>query len=348
MDKLPLLGREIPSTVSPTYQIYDPLLSAAATAIHRTQRHEFSYGPHPRHKLDLYSPSPQAGAAEAAASPSGQHPRRRVLVFVYGGGFVSGDKRLAGVGSGPHMQGDVAYANIGHFFAEKFRLETVVMDYRLLGHGAAYASGAEDVDLCLRWVAALFGSPARIRTRTRARAPTPAAPLPAEVYILGNSAGAVHVASWLFGDKWARSRRPGSDSDATRLEAVGLLGCPFRLDPDGGCMGRTVTAYYGTAGDARLSEPTSLMLRAMAISGLSGEAAVKWPRVMTMVSEFDPEHIVEAGREFARLWSERGGKGEFVEIQGHNHISPALSLGTGVAAEEDWGVRFGRWLTEGG
>ncbi|KIW72959.1 hypothetical protein PV04_01116 [Phialophora macrospora] len=338
MDKLPPLGREVPSTVSPTYEIYGPLLSAAATAIHHTQRHEFSYGPHPRHKLDLYSPSAEAGADPAA------QPRRRVLVFVYGGGFVSGDKRLAGVGTGPHVQGDVAYANIGHFFAEKFRLETVVMDYRLLGHGAAYASGAEDVDLCLRWVAARYGSPARARTRTRA--PTPA-PSPAEVYVLGNSAGAVHVASWLFGDKWARSRRPESDSDTTRLEAVGLLGCPFRLDPEGS-MGQPVTAYYGTAGDARLSEPTSLMLRAMAISGLSGTGIVKWPRVMTMVSEFDPENIVEAGREFARLWSERGGRGGFIEIPGHNHISPALSLGTGIAAEEEWGVRFGRWLTEGG
>ena len=95
-------------------------------------------------------------------------------------------------------------------------------------------------------------------------------------------------------------------------------------------------AYYGTPEDTKSSEPTSLMLRA-------GETA-SWPRVMTLVSELDPDEIIESGREFARLWEETGEKGDFLEIKGHNHISPPLALGTGIEKEEEWALTFGRWL----
>ncbi|KAJ9614969.1 hypothetical protein H2200_001043 [Cladophialophora chaetospira] len=312
MDQLQDLGSVIPEILGPTYAIYGDLLRQpeVAAAIYKTKREEYSYGPDPRQKLDLYSPSQNNSTS-----------RSRVLIFVYGGGFFSGEKRLS------DTLGDEAYANIGHFFVEQFGFETVVMDYRLTGHGATYPSGAEDVDLCLRWVAERFGQQS-------------------DTFILANSAGAAHVTSWMFGDKWADGRSGFFDGlRGPKLQAVGLLGCSFRLDPDGD-MKPLLKAYYGTPENTRLSEPTSLMLQAAKI--VSRSEVAKWPRIMTIVSELDPkEHIIDTGREFATLWEAKGGRGAFVEIMGHNHISPVLSLGTGIAAEEAWGRDFGNWLIEG-
>ena len=43
---------------------------------------------------------------------------------------------------------------------------------------------------------------------------------------------------------------------------------------------------------------------------------------------------------------ERGGKGKFIKLKGHNHISPPLSLGTGVKEEEAWGFELAEWVSE--
>jgi alpha/beta hydrolase fold len=304
MDTLRPLGRGVVEVIGPTYEAYGELLrqSKNAAAIHATQCETVTYGSHDRQKLDLYTPS-------IHAPKPAQH--RHILVFAYGGGFISGDKIVAGI------PGGVVYANLGYFFAEKCGFETIVMDYRLLGHGAKYPSGGEDIDGVMRWIQSRYGSEER------------------NVFLMGNSAGGVHVATWLYDETFAARRQAWTTGKSLKLGGAVLLGAPFRLDPNGG-MKDMLKRYYGDSTQIKGAEPTALM----------EHSTSKHPEVLVVVSELDPEFIVEASKEFVRLLQSRGKDGNFIELKGHNHISPPLSLGTGIEQEEAWGFEVARWMTE--
>lgn len=304
MDTLLPLGQGVVEVIGPTYEAYGSLLREPknAAAIHATQRETFSYGFHDRQKLDLYTPSIHA--------PKPTEPRP-ILVFAYGGGFVSGEKTMEAI------PGGVVYTNLGHFFAEKCGFETIVMDYRLIGHGAKYPSGGEDVDVVMKWVEGRYRSEKR------------------KVILLGNSAGGVHVATWLYGEAFAVSRQALTGGQSLELGGAVFLGAPFRLDPNGG-MKPMLSAYYGDASQIESAEPTALMEHS---SGTQ-------PKILVVVSELDPEFIVEASTEFVGALKSRGRDSTFLELKGHNHISPPLSLGTGIEREEAWGFEVAKWITE--
>ncbi|MEN9891095.1 MAG: hypothetical protein RLY78_1390 [Pseudomonadota bacterium] len=115
-----------------------------------------AYGPHERHRCDVYRPQAAPTAAPVADRP--------VLVWLHGGGFIRGDK--------------AARANIGWWGAAQ-GFVTVVPNYRLAPDGR-WPSGPEDVVRLWAWlqdaVAAHGGDP---------RA----------VVLAGESAGAAHVAA---------------------------------------------------------------------------------------------------------------------------------------------------------
>lgn len=116
------------------------------------------YGPHPRHRLDIYAPAGEKGL------PVGLP----VVLFVHGGGFRMGDK-----GGADQWQN----AAVGRMAAEA-GFVGAVMNYRLVPD-AAWPDGAHDVIAAIDWlranVAAHGGSAERI-------------------VAMGTSAGAVHVA----------------------------------------------------------------------------------------------------------------------------------------------------------
>ncbi|MBB4615362.1 alpha/beta hydrolase [Novosphingobium taihuense] len=120
-----------------------------------------AYGPHERHRLDLYRTS------EAPGLP--------VVLFVHGGGFRLGDK-----GGAASEGGSWQNAAFARTMAEAGFLGAA-MNYRLLPQ-ARWPEGGEDVVLAVEWlranVAAHGGDPARI-------------------VVAGTSAGAVHIASAL-------------------------------------------------------------------------------------------------------------------------------------------------------
>src|SRR5262249_52305199 len=138
---------------------FDPEVLAATRAIYRPhldlsgaprEQADVSYGPHARHRLDVYPP---AGKPRAA------------VVFIHGGGFVAGDKNGDGV----------FYRNIGRWLARQ-GFAAVLPNYRL-APDHPWPAGAQDVQAVLQWVNANADAP---------------------VVVLGQSAGASHVASWLF------------------------------------------------------------------------------------------------------------------------------------------------------
>lgn len=146
-----------PEMVLATWQLFTPLHQARgyqASAIERDK----TYGPDPRHRLDLHLP----------AEPGEPRP---VLLFVHGGGFVGGDKHTPGM---PH------YDHIGRWAVDNGLLG-VTMTYRL-APAHQWPAGADDVAAAVAWVRANIaehgGDPNRI-------------------VLSGHSAGATHVACYL-------------------------------------------------------------------------------------------------------------------------------------------------------
>ncbi len=119
---------------------------------------DVAYGPDPRHRLDVFVPS--AGADRAP-----------VLVFVHGGGFVMGDK---GAPDAPF------YNNVG-LWAARSGCIGVTMTYRL-APAAPWPAGSEDVGGAVQF---LHGDVERWGGD------------PKNVFVMGQSAGAVHVAGYV-------------------------------------------------------------------------------------------------------------------------------------------------------
>jgi len=154
------LGTQIsPQMIQATQRFFADRFSGLGPGVTITRDH--AYGPHERHRLDVFAP---AAAAQA-------HADLPVVVFVHGGGFVMGDKRV------PDMP---FYDNVGNFVASSGYVG-VTMTYRL-APAHPWPAGSEDVAAAVRWVkdniADHGGDPRR-------------------VFLWGQSAGAVHVAGYV-------------------------------------------------------------------------------------------------------------------------------------------------------
>jgi triacylglycerol lipase len=202
-----------------------------------------------------------------------------ILLYVPGGGFVGGDKRAE----------DAFYANIGHEFAQRGFL-VMVMNYRLAPLHP-WPAGGEDVGYAVAWArqhaSAHGGDPDRIA-------------------IFGQSAGATHVATWLFDASLA-----GTKPVAAAILASGT----YRVAADR--ISPNVMAYFGS--DASLYE---------ARSPITHVHRTGVPLLLT-VSEFDPPFLASPTFELAaRLTNANGRPPRLCWLKGHNHVSNVLSIGT--------------------
>jgi triacylglycerol lipase len=115
-----------------------------------TVTRDHTYGPHERQRLDVF----RSTAAGGGAKP--------VLVYVHGGGFVAGDKRI----------GETAYYGNG--------MVGVTITYRLAPE-AQYPAAAADVGGAVKWVLENIAEHGGD---------------PENVVLLGQSAGSTHVATY--------------------------------------------------------------------------------------------------------------------------------------------------------
>jgi acetyl esterase/lipase len=151
--------QELGQVIDPpnTAALYAPLQQKEPYQGVRTER-DIKYGAADRNLLDIFTP-------ETASSA------RPVLIFMHGGGFVAGNKRT---GNSPF------YDNI-MLWAVKNGFVGVNMTYRLAPQ-SPWPAAVEDLSAAVRWVtdniASRGGEPRR-------------------VYLMGHSAGAVHVATYL-------------------------------------------------------------------------------------------------------------------------------------------------------
>jgi acetyl esterase/lipase len=308
MNVIASFGRDVLETVGPTYETYGNILRlpANSSAIHDTKVTTFSYGQHPRNVLDLYEP-------KSTTPPPLAGQKRPILIYVYGGAFMFGDRVL------PEIPGELVYRNIASFFAGKLGYNVIVMDYRLVKHGAKYPSGGEDVDEAIGWIFNRFQDEH-------------------DLVLMGHSS---HIATWMF-NKQFRDRRSLliRGTNGPRLSGTIFLSTPLSLSPD---LERLFEAYYGNEAVSRTEQPTSLM-REMLKKTNPILTMERWPQTLVLVAELDPEVVHDAATDFKQAWEDAGGRIEIQVLKGHNHHSPPLSLGTQIEEEESWGHMVGEWM----
>jgi acetyl esterase len=158
--KIRALGmNQNPTVINAVREIYTPLQEGNGKDVVKITR-DFHYGTDERHRLDVYEPLKR---------PKGLLP---VLVFVHGGAFIGGDKDVAGT---------PFYTNIGLYFARNGLL-TVLPTYRLAPKNK-WPAATEDVASALKWVRENVETFGGDRNR---------------IFIMGHSAGATHVAGYIF------------------------------------------------------------------------------------------------------------------------------------------------------
>jgi acetyl esterase/lipase len=231
---------------------------------------DIAYGPDSRHRLDVHEPH---------SRPENPIP---IVGYFHGGGFVSGDKNVVG---------DLIYGNIGNYFARNGMLG-INATYRLAPRHK-WPEGAKDVAGVVTWLkesgTKYGGDPNRI-------------------FLFGHSAGAAHVATYLF----HRELQPGGGAGI-----AGAILMSGQYDPDPKQPGPFDKAYYGT--------DTEKYAEMAAINHIDG---LEVP-VFIVFAEFDTHQIeMQSVKLFEALCERDKHCPRLTRIKNHNHISEALHINT--------------------
>ncbi|OCH85859.1 alpha/beta hydrolase domain-containing protein [Obba rivulosa] len=310
---------DIPLILKPTRMAFVPLLEERRREIESIRCETYQYGPTDRHKLDIYYPP----------SDSVKREKAPVLIFAYGGGFGTGERLYR-----PPI--DLIYRNVGAFFAKR-GIVFVIPDYRLVPD-AIFPQPAEDLRDAVRWVID--------------RAEDASNPVPldtANVFLLGHCTGANLIVTMLL----LRGLLP--PDIRSRIRGVALMGGLYHISEGSTSVNHAVIAhYYGDRQQLRSRTPLALLDQA------SKDPQQELPAILVLVSEREPEDIMQSNTRFIFRLGRRhtevcsGHQHEEVcsglrhedvqlfEMDGHNHISPELTLWTGQG--EEWAIRVLDWI----
>lgn len=261
-----------------TRALYAPLVAAQPADGIEISR-DLAYGPHERHRLDLFR-GPGAG--------------RPVIIFIHGGGFVVGDKNVD----------ELFYTNLGTWFARAGFL-AITANYRR-APDFPWPAGSEDVGRVAAWArehaAAHGGDPARI-------------------FLFGQSAGACHVAGYLFDPALQPAAGPGVAGGV-------LMSGVYRAY--GEDVGPGMLAYFGPDEGPRRAHCPMSRVNANRTPLLIG------------VMELDPPVIATHSFELALALMRHAGRSpKFAWFEGHNHASTVYCFGSG---QDDIGQAIGHFV----
>ena len=245
----------------------------------------------------LYGPlvraQPKDGVTIERDVRYGEHERHRidvfrpaapgpVIIFVHGGGFVAGDKNVD----------EDFYTNIGVYFARQGCLAITANYRRAPDH--RWPAASEDVGQVVAWAKASAGEHNGDADN---------------IFLFGQSAGACHVAGYLFSPEL---QPPGGSGVAGGVLMSGVYRA-FGAD-----AGPGITVYFGDDEEARAANCPISRVDAAAIPLLIG------------VMEFDPPSIATHSFELAQALRNSGrAPSTFSWFAGHNHASTVYSLGSG-------------------
>jgi len=226
---------------------------------------DIAYGSDPRHRLDLFG----AKGAEDA---------RPIVAFVHGGGFVGGNK------GGP---GEPFYNNVGAWAARNGWIGCTIT-YRL-APAHRWPAGHDDLALAIDWLrrhAAGFGGH------------------PDRIVLIGQSAGAAHVAAYA-----ATAPAASMLSGAAMLSGIYDVAMADRNPYQ--------SAYYG-------DDPAMFAAQ----SSIDGLSSTSLPCLFT-VAEFDPPDFQrQAAAMVSRRVAVTGRWPDFQRLPGQNHITPVHQIGS--------------------
>jgi acetyl esterase/lipase len=251
-----------------TAALYAPLQEKEPYQGVRIER-DVKYGPADRHLLDVFMP-------EASSSV------RPVLIFIHGGAFVGGNKRTPG---------SPFYDNI-MLWAVKSGFVGVNATYRLAPQ-SPWPAGAEDLASVVQWVSGQIGGRGGD---------------PARIYLMGQSAGAVHVANYV------------SHPEFHKVIGGGLAGAVMVsgiYDLTASPLGDPEIAYFG-ADPSRYAERSSVQ----------GLLATKIP-LMISAAELDPPRFVEQFELLKQATCKRpSGCAHSFMLPQHSHMSEVYAINT--------------------
>jgi acetyl esterase/lipase len=182
-----------PDILAATRAMYAGLITPPAEPVHAI--YDIAYGPDARQTLDVYA-------------TSGSTPKP-VLLYVPGGGFTAGDKRID----------DTFYGNLARCFAAE-GFVVVTMNYRL-APDHVWPAGALDVGSALGWIATNIGRHGGD---------------PANILVFGQSAGATHVSTFLY--------HPSLFKPVVGIKGVVLSSGLYRMTEEH--RAPNLLAYFGT------------------------------------------------------------------------------------------------------
>lgn len=253
----------------------------------------------------LYEPllarQPKEGVLRHEAHPYGTHARqvldvyqpvahsktlRPLLLFFHGGGFIRGDKA--------HK------ANIGWHLARQ-GVVTVLPNYRLAPE-QRWPAGPQDVVAAVSWARMHAGELGAD---------------PAQIFLMGESAGAAHVAAAVL---------------IKRFGLTGVRGAILTSGPYNARLERLSRDAFGIEtpdprNDAYFGIDDPMALGAMSIAEQIDAAPL--PLMITYAERDLLQMQVQAGELFARLSCQHGFRPELRFILHHNHFSQTLAVNTG-------------------
>jgi acetyl esterase/lipase len=230
---------------------------------------DIAYGADERQRLDLFAPKDGASG-------------RPILLFVHGGGFVGGDKKRPGT----------PYHDNVALFAVRHGMVGVNMTYRLAPQHP-WPAGAADVGAAVGWLrdhAAAHGGDAE------------------RIFVLGTSAGAAHVASYVAHPRFHPADKPAA-AGAIILSGIYDIATAQR--------GKLLTVYFG-ADETVYGERSSL----------PGLLETEVP-LLFGIAELEPPDFERQALRLIGAWMDRHGHWpRFIRLMGHNHFTATLHLNT--------------------
>ena len=264
--KLAELGRVIDPQA--TAKLYAPLQPTEPYFGFRIER-DLKYGPAERNRLDIFMPQNVTSG-------------RPVLIFVHGGAFIGGNKR---------MPNSPFYDNV-MMWAVKNGFIGVNITYRL-APGSPWPAVAEDVAAAIRWVSDEIGERGGDASR---------------IYLMGHSAGAIHVASYVSHPEFYKVKNGGLKGAIMVSGIYDLTAAPL-TDPE--------RAYFGNDASHYADE-----------SSLPGLLKTNIP-LMAVSSELDLPGFVKQLDLFKDATCKRpAGCARTVMLPQHSHMSEVYSINT--------------------
>lgn len=263
--------QEIGRVIDPpkTAALYAPLQQKEPYQGVRIER-DVKYGDADRNLLDIFAP-----ATAASAQP--------VLIFVHGGAYVGGNKRRTP--TSPFYDNIMLWAVENGFIG-------VNATYRLAPK-APWPAGAQDLATAVRWISDKIGQRGGD---------------PARVYLMGHSAGAVHVSSYVSHPEF-HEVKGGGLAGAIMISGI--------YDMTAMPLSETQRAYFGTD-PARYAERSSLV----------GLATTNIP-LMLAAAELDPAGFVLQFDLMKEATCRRAsGCARALLLPQHSHMSEVYSINT--------------------